>query len=124
MNNSQLVQAGLSLMEQISEHDPVAVGDTAVLQRLDPQNSKLTAWLIAERQSSETEERDVLRLFRQIEAGFDESELAGLCFELGVDMENLNGHNRLDKIRSLVTYMQRRSRLPDLVERCARIRIG
>ena len=52
----------------------MAMGNTAVLHRLDPQNSKLAAWHIAERQMGGVGERDVLRLFRKIEAG--------LCFEL------------------------------------------
>ena len=46
MNNTQLVNDGLSLMTQINEHDPIAVGDTAVSHRLH-QTAQLTATLIA-----------------------------------------------------------------------------
>jgi hypothetical protein len=122
MINTQRINTGLQLSQQITTQNPIAVGKTSVAHRLDPQNSKLTAFLIAERQTSEVVDRDVLQLFRKIEAGFDESELGGLCFELGVDIEDLNGRTRLDKIRALITYMERRNRMPDLVERCAALR--
>ncbi|MCP4426848.1 MAG: SAVED domain-containing protein [Chloroflexi bacterium] len=122
MNNQQLINSGLILLGHIQDERLTASSDTAVLQRIDPQNSKLTAHLIAERQADGAGERDVLQLFRKIEAGFDESELGELCFELGVDVEDLNGRNRLDKIRSLITHLERRNRLPDLVKRCAALR--
>lgn len=122
MNNQQLINDGLALLEQTQNERLAVFSDTVLLQRLDPQNSKLTAFLIAERQTTGEKKRDVLQLFRKIEARFNESELGGLCFELGVEVEDLNGRNHLDKVRSLSTYMQRRNRLHELVERCAALR--
>lgn len=122
MSNLTLIGNGLPLIKYISKHNPVGKGEMAVVQRIDSQNSKLTAHLIMERQVSTAVDREMQQLSPKIQASFDKSELRQLCFDLGVDMEDLNGDNRLDKIHSLVTYMKRRNRLPDLVKRCAHLR--
>jgi len=46
---------------------------------------------------------------------FDQSELHNLAFDLNVDFEELPGANKSDKARSLVTYMERRGGLMELV---------
>lgn len=75
MNNTQLINTGLQLSQQITVPKPIMVSETAVAQNCPPPSTKLTATQIAE--------RNILRLFRKIEAGFGKSELAGLCFVLG-----------------------------------------
>lgn len=122
MSNLQLITAGLALIDQLNDKTEVAQDDTAVIQRLDPKNSKLTALLIGERPSAEGSEQDALQLYRKMEPLFNESELQGICFDLNVDYENLSGENRLDKLREFVTYMQRRQHLPELITRCAELR--
>lgn len=51
----------------------------------------------------------------QIDAHFNESELRSLAFTLGVEYENLIGETKQDKARELVTYMERRDRMGELM---------
>ncbi len=53
---------------------------------------------------------------------FDIDELRTLCFELGIDYDSLRGESRDDKARELVTYLERRGRLDELVEVGRRLR--
>ena len=46
---------------------------------------------------------------------FDKSELEDLCFDLGVDYENLRGERKTDKARELLLLIYRQDRLPDLL---------
>lgn len=46
---------------------------------------------------------------------FNESELHDLCYDLGVDYENLSAQTKSDRIRELILYMQRHRRLEELV---------
>lgn len=54
------------------------------------------------------------RLAKFISAYFSEPELRDLCFELNVDYEDLPLGGKSEKARELVTYMDRRKRLPEL----------
>ena len=47
---------------------------------------------------------------------FDDGELQTLCFDLGVDYDNLPGDNKADKARELVGYCERRGRVVALYE--------
>ena len=53
---------------------------------------------------------------------FNDSELRDLCFDLGIEYENLGGDNKSAKARELVAYCQRHDRLPDLETACRRLR--
>jgi CheY-like chemotaxis protein len=47
---------------------------------------------------------------------FDEGDLRNLCFDLDdVEYENLPGEGKLDKARELVSYLERRGRISELV---------
>ena len=46
---------------------------------------------------------------------FSDGELRTLCFDLGVEYEDLPGAGKADKARELVDYMDRYERLPDLI---------
>lgn len=65
---------------------------------------------------------DRLVLRRAIDEHFNESELKGLCFELGIDFEHLDGNNKADKVRALILYCERHRRLDELVEAIVRLR--
>lgn len=118
MENSNLIENGLALLNK-EGGKPVAVSPDTLVQRYDAANSKLHAYLIAARLSpDENKQRDILQLYRKMEPVFNESELQEACFELDVDYEDLNGRNRLDKLRELITYMARRQQLVDLVTLC------
>jgi hypothetical protein len=53
---------------------------------------------------------------------FDESELQNLTFDLGVDYENLPGKSKGDKARELIAFLDRRSRIHELVQICYQLR--
>ncbi len=65
---------------------------------------------------------DLPRLLQQVRALFSDGELRDLCFDLGVDYENLAGATKSDKARELILYMERQARLPDLVNRVFELR--
>jgi len=48
-------------------------------------------------------------------ARFDEGELETLCFDLGIDYDDLAGESKADKVRELLEYLVRRNALPELV---------
>ncbi len=49
-------------------------------------------------------------------------EVEGLCFDLGIDADNLEGDTKSAKVRSLIQYMQRRSQLDTLTAQLAKSR--
>jgi hypothetical protein len=55
---------------------------------------------------------------KQLVEHFNGSELRELSFQLDVDYEIINGENKLDKARELLTYLNRRDRIPELIAYC------
>ncbi len=53
---------------------------------------------------------------------FDKEELRSLCFELGIEYDDLRGESRLGKIEGLSAYCERHGRSPELVATCRRLR--
>lgn len=53
---------------------------------------------------------------------FSKSELHHLAFDLGVEYEELTGSTRSDKAVSLIEYLQRNGRLPELITQCRQLR--
>jgi hypothetical protein len=49
---------------------------------------------------------------------FDVSDLKNICFDLGIDYENLEGNKKDDKIRELIKHCERSRVLENLVSRC------
>jgi hypothetical protein len=47
---------------------------------------------------------------------FDKDELKTLCSRLKVDYDNLPGDGKMGKARELIAYLERRGRLPQLLE--------
>ena len=61
-------------------------------------------------------DREYLSRLRQTLTGrFDVGELRTLCFDLGVDYDDLPGQGKASKARELIRYLERRGRIPDLV---------
>ena len=122
MNNSQLIDAGLQLMTQTNQHNPLAVGDTAVAHRLH-HTPQLSATLIAQRQTGgDLAHANLVKLFQKTDRHFNDSDLRDLCFQLNVDYDDLAGRGKRDKARELVTMMNRHGRLPDLIALAERLR--
>jgi len=61
-------------------------------------------------------------LLRMLHRYFNISELRSLCFDLGIDYEDLSGENKSDKVRELVAYMDRHGRTSDLLSICKQLR--
>ena len=53
---------------------------------------------------------------------FSLEELRALCFDLGIEAEDLPGEDRPGRAQSLIEYCLRRGRLPDLHRRCTELR--
>jgi hypothetical protein len=68
---------------------------------------------------AEQHERGYCTQLRQLLTDhFDAEELCTLCFDLGVDYDNLRGEGKTNKVRELVAYLERRGRIPELVATC------
>jgi len=64
-----------------------------------------------------TPQQEILTGLRKtIDKRFNEGELRTLCFDLGVDYDGLPGQGKVDKARELVSFLERRDRIPELVE--------
>lgn len=59
---------------------------------------------------------DRIRLREILTRYFDAGEVRTLCFDLGVDYDSLPGEGKASKARELIAHLERRSRLPELVE--------
>jgi len=57
-----------------------------------------------------------IRLRQTLDERFDDGELRTFCFDLDVDYDGLSGDSKTDKIVALITYLERRGRIPDLVQ--------
>ncbi|MCP4518188.1 MAG: hypothetical protein GY824_23525, partial [Delftia sp.] len=53
---------------------------------------------------------------------FDKEELLTLCFDLGVDYDDLRGEGKTNKARALITFLERRGQLAELIKTCSRQR--
>ncbi len=66
-----------------------------------------------------------LQLLReQIKSLFNLPEFRQLCFDLGVDYEEIAGDTKSDKVVSLLLHMQRREQFPTLIARLDELRPG
>jgi hypothetical protein len=67
--------------------------------------------------------RKYLSKLRQMLAEyFSEGDLRTLCFDLGMDYDDLPGQGKANKARELVAYLDRRGRIPELVGMCQELR--
>jgi len=58
------------------------------------------------------------RLRKNLVEVFSESELDVLCYDMNLDYENLPGEGKDRKAKELVAYLERRGRVPELIDRC------
>jgi len=65
---------------------------------------------------------DLIHLQKQLAESFNLSEIRGLCFDLGLNYEELAGDVLSDKTRELVKLCHRYGRTADLVARCQALR--
>ena len=65
---------------------------------------------------------DRIRLRQVLIDYFNDDELRDLCFDLGIDYENLAGAGKAGKARELIAYAQRRGTLEDLARQVKSLR--
>jgi tetratricopeptide (TPR) repeat protein len=63
-----------------------------------------------------TSRQNLTRLRQLLTRHFDSEELRTLCFDLGIDYEDLPSEGRAGKARELLVYLERRDRISELVE--------
>ena len=61
-------------------------------------------------------------LNKQLAQAFNVEELKGLCFDLGIEYDDLEGSGKASKARELIRYLDRRRRVNDLLALCERER--
>ena len=66
--------------------------------------------------------RERSRLRQVLATRFNDGELRTLCFDLGIEYDDLPGEGRADRARELVAYLERRDRISDLKEIGERMR--
>src|SRR4029453_4379083 len=59
------------------------------------------------------------QLRRNLDQWFGDEDLRTLCFDLGIDYDDLPGRAKADKARELLSELDRRGRIPELVRLCA-----
>jgi len=65
---------------------------------------------------------DRIKLRENINRYFSLDEIESLCFDLGVDFENIGGSSKPGKVLELIQYMERRGRLDELAQACNKSR--
>jgi hypothetical protein len=58
------------------------------------------------------------RLREKIMQNLSESELSGICFDLKIDYDHLDGRNYHDRVISLIKHCQRRNMVEQLINAC------
>lgn len=106
---------GVHLQMKRRKEETLALLDTIASDDGQKDSNELTEW-----QSSLNQQRVGLRTL--LENSFNEDELSTLCFDLGVEFENIGGETKIDKSREIVTMFERKQRLDDLIEACRRLR--
>ncbi|MCA9945183.1 MAG: LacI family DNA-binding transcriptional regulator [Anaerolineales bacterium] len=64
----------------------------------------------------------LVKLHKIITKRFNNSELNELCFHLGIDFDNLSGETYTNKVMNLITYLERRNQIPQLIHACKELR--
>jgi hypothetical protein len=62
------------------------------------------------------------RLRQAIMAYFDETDIQILCFDLGIDYDNLPGDSKPVRIVQLIEYLARSGKIPELIDQCSQYR--
>jgi 2'-5' RNA ligase/tetratricopeptide (TPR) repeat protein len=73
-------------------------------------------------ESNALKHKHLSKLAQLLTKYFDKEELRTLCFNLGVDYNDLPAEGKTNKARELVSYLERRSRIIELIEVCQQLR--
>jgi len=105
-------------------NEVIQVGKTVSNGKVSAGVAENSATLIAGCDLPDLQPSDLTKLRRSISALFNEGELRDLCFDLGLDYDDLPGAAKKDKARELVAHYHRRARVGELVQACLRLRPG
>jgi len=64
----------------------------------------------------------LVQLHKKLDTYFDEEELNELCFNLGIQYDNISGRAKVHKARELVNFLVRHSLISELVNYCQKVR--
>jgi hypothetical protein len=64
----------------------------------------------------------LIKLRQNLVDSFSDTELHDLCFDMGMDYEDLPGEGRAAKARELVAYCERRGLTTELIKKCSGLR--
>jgi len=70
-------------------------------------------WVLAAAQFDRTQ----LRM--KLDSLFSLDDILALCFDLGIDSDNLSGDTKQGKVQSLIIYCEQRGRIDELIQRAA-----
>ena len=62
------------------------------------------------------------RLRQTLMAYFDETDIQTLCFDLGIDYDDLPGGAKSVKILELIEHLARLGKIPELIDQCSQYR--
>jgi len=74
-------------------------------------------------QGTTTPPEKFTRLREKLIRHFDKEDLRTLCSNIGVDYDDLPGEGKTAKARELIAYLDRRGRIPALIEMCTSLRL-
>jgi hypothetical protein len=99
------------IVEEIAEVVKSSESNTAPTQFFEP-----TQTAFATQKSAPPSRNIVLALRDNLDTYFSVGELKSLCFDLGIDYENLSGSSKSGKVLELIQMVQRHGRLSELVD--------
>ncbi len=62
-----------------------------------------------------------VRLRELLDSLFSQDDIRVLCFDLGIDFDNLSGGTKQVKVQSLIVYCEQRGRIDDLIQRATAV---
>jgi hypothetical protein len=77
---------------------------------------------IADKGDNKEERERLVALRTLFESRFSVGELRTICFDLGIDYEGLPGDGKFEKVREMITFLDHRDRIDELVEIGKRMR--
>lgn len=121
---NEIIQALLELRPSYNSLAPrrsrsASTDTTAASFAPQPNDSgKMQGLNITARISQQSGSIDRAAFRQKIAKHFNDSELRALCFDMGIDYEDLGGNGKADKIRELIAYCERRNNLAELLDIC------
>lgn len=114
----ELIASGLLVEDEKTKRYKVS---SPIIARFWERISKKNKYLNFERENENTNEHTnnvTLRreLFEILNSRFNEEELKTLCFQLDVDFESLEAIGKINKVRELISFLERRNRIEEVLE--------